>query len=79
MSVPDPKRSSRVAHLQLGQREAAAGPHAAVILGGRAAHGRPQLVDGAGRDLCNFGYPGLSAAQLAAGLFCGTSVNIGFH
>jgi len=56
------------AHLQLSQREAAAGAHAAVVFDGGAAHDRPQLVDGTGRDLRDFRYPGLSAAELAAGL-----------
>lgn len=57
-----------VAHLQLGEREATTRTHAAVVLEGRAANDRPQLVDWARSDLGDLLNASIATALLAASL-----------
>lgn len=55
-------------YLQLGKCEATTGAHTTVVLDGRAAHHRSQLIDRARSDLCGLLVAGLTAAQFAARL-----------
>ena len=61
-------RRGAKSNLQLGQGEAAAGAHAAVVLDCRAANDGAELVDGARGDGGGLGDAGGAATVLAAGL-----------
>ena len=55
-------------YLKLGEGEAAAGAHAAVVFDTWAADDRPELIDWAGRNCYGFNVASVSTAELAAGL-----------
>ena len=55
-------------YLQLGEREATASAHTAVVLDGRAADHRPQAVDRARCDLSSLLLASIPTALLATGL-----------
>lgn len=60
--------SEYIVYLQLSEGEATASAHTAIVLDGRAAHYRPQFVDGARSELGGLLYAGIAARLLLAGL-----------
>lgn len=62
-------------HLELSERETAAGANPPVVPDGGAPHDGPQLVDGPGSDGCSLGLASMTARDLLAGLW-GERTNI---